>query len=169
MLIYFRLATTKAQTQQSLDVEPLDTLKMVKMKIEEKHDIPAERQLLSFAGKHLQDQRTLADYNIQKESTLRLELRPRGSMNIVVRLPTRKFIKLGVKPSASGKHLKMLIAHKEGLPPTSQRLYFEGQELEDGRVVSDYNIQEGSELQLAYNIRAGSGIAEVYRQLGLRP
>lgn len=137
---------TLLKKQIPLDIEPNDKIIDIKTKIQEKEGIHPDSQRLTFKGEQLEDDVVVKDYSIQDNSTILLVIQ--CAMKIFIETSSGKTIKLGTKPLQKISSIKEIIQDKEGILPKYQKLFYNGNELEDEKSLLDYSIESNSTLKL---------------------
>ena len=140
MVIFVKTLTGKVIT---LPVKPSDTLRAVKVKLQDSEGTPQHLQDLTFAGKQLQNRSTLSDCHILKGSTLFLRVH-QCSTAVYMTTPTGKIIAmLHSNPGDSIRRVKDKLMHVEGIPTEQQQLMFAGKELQDDFTLADCGVKLG--------------------------
>ncbi|XBH87675.1 hypothetical protein VPH35_075093 [Triticum aestivum] len=145
MEIFVKIQSTNLRIKRKIHYTVWD----VKDKIRDKEGIPVGQQRFIFGSKLLVGSCTLEDYSIEEESTLTLDLVPRG-MHIFVRPLTDRIMTIEVDREDTIS--SAMIFEKNGIPPRRQRLCFAGKQLEDGRTLADYDVYNESTLFLVVRL-----------------
>ncbi|CAF4126731.1 unnamed protein product [Rotaria magnacalcarata] len=122
----------------------------VKKHLQDEEGIPADQQRLIYAGKELESERTLEDYNISGCGPHQMTaiVRHPDNMPIFVKTLTKNIITLDVNPNDTIENVKAIIQAEEGIPLDEQRLIFTDKQLENDQTLSYYNIQKDATLYL---------------------
>jgi len=145
-----------------VDVSPNDTVLQLKYKVQEADGIPMAEQRLIFSGQQLRDERLVAEYDIQESSNIILVLQAVASnreVQVFVKSSDGKTISVTVKPGETVQQFKARLQDTEGVQTDNRRLVFRGQQLQDWRLISDYNFQKDSKLFLVARVSTPKPLA----------
>ncbi|KAJ0624384.1 putative Ubiquitin-like domain-containing protein [Helianthus annuus] len=128
----------------TVEVNPSYTIGNIKSKIQDKIHIPHDEQELIFNEVVLDNIDTIADSNINEESTLTLVRKSTGHMHIFIKVKDGQTINMKLKPSDTVYNVRSKIANHEGVPRRRLMLLFNGRGMIDGLTLADYHILEKS-------------------------
>ena len=128
----------------ALDVTPSNTIGNIKDIIKDKEEIPPETQTYIYLGKQLQDNKTLEYYGVGNNYILYLSTK----FQIFIKQLKGNTIFLNVLPLYTIEDIKKKIQITERIIPNQYKLFFSGIELENNKTLKDYNIQNGSNIDL---------------------
>ena len=162
MQIFVETLTGKTIT---LDVEPSDTIEFVKCKIQDKEGIPPDEQILAYRGYlNLRDDKTLADYNIGRESTLYLR-KPRKPCSILYDEDKKLDIYIGCTHCLTTLWLKEQIKEKLGLEEKYQLLKVDGKIMKDNERLESNGVYDGKEINLSISISVSQFLQEKQNEM----
>ena len=144
-LIYI---TTPYDTTITIDIESSDSIDNLKAKIQNETDIHPQRQRLLYGNITMVDGRTLADYNVLPNSTIRLRYVEVPISQIFVRLPDGSTKTIDVDNSDSTENLKTKLEGHTGISPLDQLIDYNGYILKDGRTLGEQGLQNEVTLYL---------------------
>ncbi|XP_062890478.1 polyubiquitin-like [Mobula hypostoma] len=151
MQIFLRNDKGKTSTY---DVMPSESMQKFKARVHRQEGVRPDQQCLVYEGRQLEDGRLLSDYNIRPQTTVML-VSKEESMQIFLLNDKGKTSTYDVMPSESVQKFKARVHRREGVRPEQQRLVYEGKQLEDGRLLSAYNITPRTTISLL--LRLGGG------------
>jgi hypothetical protein len=154
---FFNLNIQHFLFRTKVKVSSSDTVQQVKSKIKEAHDINVNEQELFLGREKLENEKTLANYKIESNETVRLVQTLTGGFQIYVSF-SGKSVSLQVLPSYTIKKVKEEFEIKQGMPVAEQRYIYNGKELENNRVLSDYNIKDADTLYVVMRLSGGEFI-----------
>ena len=148
VMVYIKTLTGRTIV---LRVSNLDTVTVVKEKIERQEGIPVQRQRLIFLGELLNDRHRLLDYRIEHESAVHLVLRADDGFQVFVELPSGRTLVVEVQPADVIAVVKTRVQDREGIPVDLQEVYLEGQELSSESTFRECGVQPNATLQVTIN------------------